>query len=267
MMPKNLLRNSLSLAMLLAGMASVNVQAQSQSQVNASSVANAAQGLCCDTNAQGKCVTPMPNRASPSRVSEAGRYSDLYKRMDKLDTGNCANAYHLNKTQAWLNLSRELYHEGDGSASVNAAYDEAEKIVQALEDGKAPSLDTAMIQDAAILRPDLWQIAADRKSTAALLGSAAREVAYCEVYLVRAGHAQTNLGGKARVEPLLGMAQDVCQAAKDKAPCAVPGVAAPVVQAPLPVAHPVVAVLEPVAVVPVVVTAPLPKRQAKQDRY
>lgn len=215
---KNLLLNKLSLTALLAGMVSINVHAQ----------ANANQGLCCDTNAQGKCVAPMPNRPSPSRVSEVGRYGELHKRMDKLDIGNCANAYHLNKIQAWLNLSRDFYHEGDGSASVNAAYDEAEKIIQALEDGKTASMDTAMIQDAAKLRPDLWQIAADRKSTSALLSSAAREVAYCEVYLVRAGQAQTNLGGKARVEPLIGMAQDICQAAKNKAPCAVAVVATPI---------------------------------------
>lgn len=225
MIPKNSTLNSLSLVVLLAGMISIDVQAQ----------ANANQGLCCDTNTQGKCVTPMPNRPSPSRVSEAGRYSELYKRMDKLDIGNCANAYHLNKTQAWLNLSRDFYHEGDGSASVDAAYNEAEKIIQTLEDGKTTSMDTAMIQNATKLRPDLWQIAADLKSTPALLSSAAREVAYCEVYLVRAGHAQTNLGGKARVEPLLRMAQDICQAAKDKAHCGVPVVIAPVVvPGPLP---------------------------------
>jgi hypothetical protein len=228
-------------------------------------------GLCCDTTAQGVCIQPMPARPSASRVGEQGRYGDLYKRMDKLDTGNCANAYYLHKTQAWLNLSRDLHHEGDGSTGVNAAYDEAEKIIKDLEAGKTPSSETAMIQDAAKVRPDLWQIATERKATPALLSSAAREVAYCEVYLVRAGHAQANLGGKARVEPLIGMAQDICQAAKDKAPCPVPVVVAP---APAPVAPPVVVVPPPVA--PVVVVAPVvtpapaapqPKRKVKQDRY
>jgi hypothetical protein len=262
MILKNLIRNRLSLIILLAGIASINVQAQT----NASNAANTAQGLCCDTNDQGKCVIPMPNRPSPSRVTEAGRYGDLYKRMDKLDTGNCANAYFLNKSQAWLNLSRDFYHEGDGSGSVNAAYNEAEKIIQALEERKTPSMDTAMIQDAAKLRPDLWQIAANRKSTPALLSSAAREVAYCEVYLVRAGYAQTNLGGNVRVEPLIQMAEDICQAAKDKAPCAVvPVVVAPIVVAPIQV--PVVVAPESVVITPVVVPALLPKRKAKQDRY
>ncbi len=196
------------------------------------------QPLCCDKTANGVCVQPMPARPSQSRVSEAGRYGDLYKRMDKLDTGNCANAYHLHKTQAWLNLSRDLHHEGDGTAAVDAAYDEAEKLIKALEHGKPPSLETVLILNAAKLRPDLWQIAADRKSTPALLSSAAREVAYCEVYLVRAGHAQSNLGAKARVEPLIGMAQDICHAAKDKSPC--PVVALPVapIIASVPVAPP-----------------------------
>ncbi len=224
-------------------------------------------GLCCDTTAQGVCMQPMPARPSPSRVSEQDRYGDLHKRMDKLDTGNCVNAYFLHKTQAWLNLSRDFYHEGDGSTAVNAAYDEAEKLIKALEEGKTPTTDTALIQNAAKLRPDLWQIAEDRKSKPALLSSAAREVAYCEVYLVRAGHAQTNLGGKARVTPLIGMAQDLCAAAKDKAPCPVPVVTPPpvVVQKP-----PVVVVAPPQPPVPVYIEvppAPQPKRIVKQDRY
>lgn len=219
------------------------------------------QGLCCDT-VQGKCVMPMPNRPSPSRVSEPGRYGGLQKRLDKLDTGNCANAYVLNKAQAWLNMSRDVMHEGDGSNVVNATYDESEKLIKALEEGKTPSLETELVAGADKLRTDLWQIAANIKATPALLSSAAREVAYCEVYLVRAGHAQAKLGGKARTEPLIGMAQEICQAAKDKAPCPVPAlvVVAPSVTPAVVVApQPTAAVIE---------APPLlaPKRAAKQDR-
>jgi hypothetical protein len=266
-------------AMLGLAAASMMQTASAQTAANSPNSPNSSYGLCCDKTATGQCIQPMPNRPSASRVSEAGRYGDLYKRMDKLDTGNCAHAYYLHKTQAWLNLSREFYHEGDGSASVNAAYDEAEKLIKALEEGKTPSADTALILDANKLRPDLWQIAYDRKTTAALLSSAAREVAYCEVYLVRAGHAQANLGGKARVEPLIGMAQDICQAAKDKAPCSVPvPVIAPpaAVPAPVPPPAPVVVapppppvVAAPVVVAPIITPpAPViaPKRPVKQDR-
>jgi hypothetical protein len=222
-----------------------------------------AQGLCCDT-VQGKCVMPMPNRPSPSRVSEPARYGDLQKRLDKLDTGNCANAYVLNKAQAWLNMSRDVMHEGDGANVVNATYDESEKLIKALEEGKTPSVETELVAGADKLRTDLWQIVADKKATPALLSSAAREVAYCEVYLVRAGHAQAKLGGKARTEPLIGMAQDICQAAKDKAPCPVP-VPSLVVVAPS-VTPAVVVAPQPTA--PVVEAPPLlaPKRAAKQDR-
>ncbi len=220
-----------------------------------------AQGLCCDT-VQGKCIVAMPNRPSPSRVSEASRYADLYKRMDKLDSGNCANAYYLNKSQAWLNLSRDLYHEGDGATAVNAAYDEAEKLIKDLEEGKAPSMETVMIQNADKVRPDLWAIASARKATPSLLSSAAREVAYCEVYLVRAGHAQANLGGKARLEPLVGMAQDICQAAKEKPLCPVVAPVAPVGTAPTPIKVTPAPVIAPTPEVIV----PQPKRIAKQDR-
>jgi hypothetical protein len=236
-----------------------------------------AQSLCCDKTAQGGCVTPMPARPSPTRGGDVGRYGEFHKRIDKLDTGNCANAYHLHKAQAWLNLSRDLHYEGDGSTATNAAYDEAEKLIKALEEGKTPSLDTAMIQNASKLRADLWDITTARKATPALLSSAAREVAYCEVALVRAGYAQANLGGNARVNPLLGMAQDICAAAKDKPTCPVPP-PAPVVQAPAPA--PVVVApppppqpAPPVVVAPTAIPAPMPaapapkpKRRVKQDR-
>lgn len=262
-----LIKWSVPLASLLLSMSSVSF-AQTAGQTKVVTTG----GLCCDTTAQGVCIQPMPARPSPSRVNESGRYGDLHARMDKLDTGNCANAYFLHKTQAWLNLSRDLYHEGDGATAVNAAYDEAEKLIKALEEGKTPSSETAMIQDAAKLRLDLWEIAAKRKSTPALLSSAASEVAYCEVYLVRAGHAHTNLGGKARVEPLIGMAQDICAAAKDKATCPVPVVAVPVMAPVIPQQPAAVAVAPaPVVQVPVPVVVPpaaavAPKRPIKQDR-
>lgn len=177
------------------------------------------ESLCCDKTASGVCVQPMPARPSLSRVNEASHYEAMNKRIDKLDTGNCANAYYLHKAQAWINFSRELYHEGYGELAVHAAYDEAEKLIKVLEEGKTPTTDTALIQNAIRLRLDLWDIATNRKSKPALLSSAAREVAYCEVYLVRAGHAQANLGGSARVAPLIGMAQDICVAAKGKVEC------------------------------------------------
>ena len=175
--------------------------------------------ICCNKEKNDAFLKFMPARPSASRVHEADRYEELTKRIDKLDTGNCVYAYHLHKAQAWLNFSRDLYHEGDGAAAVYAAYDEAEKLIKSLEEGKTPTNDTVMIQYAAKLRPDLWAIADNRKSSVATLSNAAREVAYCEVYLVRAGHAQTNLGGNARVDPLLAMAQDICVAIKDKPPC------------------------------------------------
>ena len=252
--------------MLLAPLLALSVCADALAQ------SSAAQNLCCDKTAAGMCIQPMPARPSVSRASEAGRYGDLYKRMDKLDTGNCANAYYLHKTQAWLNLSRDFYHEGDGATAVNAAYDEAEKLIKALEDGKIPSAETMMIQDAAKLRPDLWEIAAKRKATPSLLSSAAREVAYCEVYLVRAGHAQTNLGSKARVEPLIGMAQDICAAAQEKPACPVvvaPIVQVPIVPAPQAVVTPQIATPLPPVVVPALAiepTTPTLPRKPKQDR-
>lgn len=260
-----------NLATLVALLFSASASFAQTATSSTSAVTTNAQGLCCDT-VKGKCVVPMPNRPSPSRVSEPGRYGDLQKRLDKLDNGNCANAYVLNKAQAWLNMSRDVMHEGDGASVTNAAYDESEKLIKTLEEGKTPSLETELIAGADKLRPDLWDMAAARKANPALLSSAAREVAYCEVYLVRAGHAQAKLGGKARVEPLVGMAQDICHAAKDKPTCPVvapvqtaPAPVAPAVAAQVPTPAPAPAVVAPA---PVVVQQPLivPKRVKKQDR-
>jgi hypothetical protein len=182
-----------------------------------SGVVQADTGLCCDKSDSGKCIQTlmnMPARSMPSRVFEPKNYSELNDRLERLNTGNCANVYYLHKTQAWLNFSRDLYHEGASQTSVKAAFTEAEKIVKALEAGVTPSPDASMIQDAAKIRLDLWEIVANRKRELGLSSTAARDLAYCEIYLISAGHAQTNLGGIARVQPLISMAQDICHVVK-----------------------------------------------------
>lgn len=251
---KNALSNAIALTLVVLSAASYG-QNTSSTKV---------QDLCCDT-VKGKCVIPMPNRPSISRVTEPGRYGDLQKRLDNLDNGKCGNAYTLNKAQAWLNMSRDVMHEGNGATVVNASYEESEKLIKALEEGKAPSMDTALIAGADKLREDLWAIAADRKANNALLSSAAREVAYCEVSLVRAGHAQAKLGGKVRVEPLIGMAQDICHAAKDKPACALSPAPVVITQQPAPTPAPLPLA---VAVTPVPSVSPqvAPSRVLKQDR-
>jgi hypothetical protein len=178
--------------------------------------------------------TAMPNRPSASRVSQADRYEQLNVRMDRLRTQDCQKQYFLHKAQAWLNISREFYHEGDGAAAVDAAFGEALAIVESLEKGLLPSVETKLIQNADKVRPDLWVMASERKVNSGSSCCAIKETAYCEVALVRAGHAQANLGGIARTQPLIGMAQDLCTTAKE-AKCVVASV---VMQTPQAVSTP-----------------------------
>ena len=163
-----------------------------------------------------RAVAALPSRPAASRVGEPSRFADLRQRIEKIKASTCQREYALEKAQAWLDMSRELYHEIAGSVSADAAYSEAEQLVKALESGEVLKLDTVLIQRADKLRPDLWAIADAKKLTFSQACCAAKEVAYCEFQLVRAGHAQANLGGSALTQPLIQIAEDICSEAKTK---------------------------------------------------
>jgi OmpA-OmpF porin, OOP family len=204
-------------------------------------------------------VTMMPGTPSDgnARVSEPDYYNDLQVRINKLKTPpqTCLHQYHLAKSQAWLNFSRDQYHENAWQKSIQSTtFEESKRIVTALESKVDPGMDTPLVSDATKLRPDLWATADKLKLNFAKNGGsnyccANLDTAFCEVQLVWSGHALANLGGWKRANGHIRMAEDLCHEAEKKV-CA----------APAPVATPM-ALITPVAVVappPVVKPAPAP---------
>ena len=152
------------------------------------------------------------------RVTEPAQFVDLQARIAKLKTteAQCPRDYHVAKAQAWLNFSRDQYHERAWQKDIQTTtFNEARRIVDALEAGQDPGLDTPLVSDAQKLRPDLWAIA--QKIKAEIGGQqpgplccAQTETAFCEVQLVWSGHALANLGGWRRATPHVRMAEDLC---------------------------------------------------------
>ena len=148
------------------------------------------------------------------RVTEPSHFVDLQARMAKLRATDaaCPRDYHLAKAQAWLNFSRDQYHERAWQKDIQTTtFNEARRIVDALEAGQDPGMDTPLLSDAQKLRPDLWAIAQKIKAdVAGPLCCAQTETAFCEVQLVWSGHALANLGGWRRANPHVRMAEDLC---------------------------------------------------------
>lgn len=148
------------------------------------------------------------------RVTEPSRFVDLQARIAKLKSADaaCPRDYHVAKAQAWLNFSRDQYHERAWQKDIQTTtFNEARRIVDALEAGQDPGLDTPLLSDAQRLRPDLWAIAQKIKAEVpGPLCCAQTETAFCEVQLVWSGHALANLGGWRRANPHVRMAEDLC---------------------------------------------------------
>lgn len=79
------------------------------------------------------------------RVTEPSRFVDLQARIAKLKSADaaCPRDYHVAKAQAWLNFSRDQYHERAWQKDIQTTtFNEARRIVDALEAGQDPGLDT-----------------------------------------------------------------------------------------------------------------------------
>jgi OmpA-OmpF porin, OOP family len=162
----------------------------------------------------------QPGTPSPSRVAEPKTYTDLQKRIDALKQTplSCLEQYHLAKSQAWLNFSRDQYHENAWQKDIQTTTrGEATRLLDALEAKHDPGMETPLVSSAAKLRPDLWETAERiKKSQKTKLCCATLETAYCEVQLVWSGHALANLGGYKRANGHIRMAEDLCLEADKK---------------------------------------------------
>jgi OOP family OmpA-OmpF porin len=174
-----------------------------------------------------------PDEARP-RVAEPARYAEVQRRIDKLSAENrpCPVPYHLAKAQAWLNFSRDQFHERVWQGGIrDATFDQSRRIVELLEAGREPPMETPLVSQASPLREDLWRMAGQIKQQVPQhLCCAQKETAFCEVQLVWSGHIVKNVGGWRAAAPHIRQAEDLCQQAMEQR-CPAPPPLPPVVLA------------------------------------
>ena len=135
-----------------------------------------------------------------ARITEAAIENDiayidsLRQRLAMLNAaGLSIEGYQLCKAQAWIDMAFDEYTDNDRSEVVEASLQQAEMIINGLEQGTEISMATPVIATSKYLRDDLWASAEAAKSSASFACSAC-SVARLEVQLVWIGHETNELG-------------------------------------------------------------------------
>lgn len=203
-------------------------------------------------------LTSPKDRISDTAIqADHQSYEALQARIKGLnDRGRPLRNYHLSKAQCWLDVSLHEYTRNDRSAFPQAALTESEKLVQGMErSAGALPMDTPLVNDAARLRPDLWERATALKGHAGFR-CAQQKLACAEVELVHAGNEHNQQQWR-HAKPYVQTAEDLLGEARELAEaCAAPVAAT---AAPSVAAAPVTAVVSapsamasaPVAIAPV----------------
>lgn len=135
-------------------------------------------------------LRPEGERTSDAAIhADHGAYAGVQQRIHALNEGGRPlRDYHLSKAQCWLDVSFHEYTRNDRSDFTQAALDESVKLVVAMEAKAEPlPMDTPLVNDAARLRPDLWErFGALKQHTG--FRCAQQLVACGEVELVHAGN-------------------------------------------------------------------------------
>jgi len=171
----------------------------------------------CPAGAQ-TALTPPPQRISDASIAvDQQAYESLQSRIRGLnDRGRGLRDYHLAKAQCWLDVSFHEYTRNDRSAFPQAALAESEKLIDAMERGSAAlPMDTALVNDAARLRPDLWSRAGRLQSHAGWR-CAQPKAACAEVELVHAGNEHNQQQWR-HAKPYLQIAEDLVGEAQSMA--------------------------------------------------
>lgn len=141
-------------------------------------------------NAGAAALTADDARISDAAIDGDHRvYADMQARIKGLnDGGRPVRDYHLAKAQCWLDVSFHEYTRNDRGPFPEAALQESEKLIAAMEKGVKPlPMDTPLVGEAVMLRQDLWDAA---RALAAHAGfeCAQQKAACAEVELVHAGN-------------------------------------------------------------------------------
>jgi OOP family OmpA-OmpF porin len=198
-------------------------------------------------------LSPVADRIADSAIhADHQAYQALQGRIHQLnERGVPVRNYHLGKAQCWLDVSLHEYSRNDRSAFPQEAMTEAQKLIVGLEKkAQALPMDTALVNGAARLRPDLWA-RTEALKTHSGFACAAQQVACAEVELVHAGN-EFNQQQWRHAKPYVQIAEElVAQASQLAEACNPPAAPVPVavaVPAPPPVVPAPAVVMAPVAV-------------------
>lgn len=174
--------------------------------------------------AQPATLTPVGERITDAAIQQDHvAFERLQSRIERLNQGGRRLAdYHLAKAQCWLDAGFHETTRNDRSAFAQEALTESDKLVAAMESAATPlPLDTPWVNDAAKLRPDLWE-RIDALKRAAGFGCAAQVTACAEVELVHAGNEFKQQGWR-HARPYVQIAEDLlAQGTLQAAQCASP---------------------------------------------
>lgn len=197
-----------------------------------------------DPRATDRAPGAMPPFAEPARYTDDAQRSDhrvLQSAQDRLASLNqdgrvAQNSDAWAKSQCWLDMARQNYHENDRSGVIGEALDESVKLIDALEQGQTPAVGTPLIGRSVRLRDDLWA-RAERGRRGPGAACVAAQAACLEVQLVWMGHEYAE-GGWRHANPYIGMAEKMASRLEaDQAACATTATGAPAVA---PAAAPVI---------------------------
>lgn len=201
------------------------------------------------TSAHGQTLTPPEQRISDRAIqADYQSFEQVQARIKALnDKGRALRDYHLAKAQCWLDVAFHEYTRNDRSAFPQEALSESAALVDQMERGVASlPMDTRHVNNADVLRPDLWAAASTLRSHGGYQ-CVAGKVACAEVELVHAGNEHRQQGWR-HAKPYVQMAEDALAAAQAGAQACLPQPAAPVAAAAVVPPPPPVAVPAPAAV-------------------
>jgi outer membrane protein OmpA-like peptidoglycan-associated protein len=171
-------------------------------------------------------------------------YETLQGRIKGInDKGRPVRDYHLSKAQCWLDVSLHEYTRNDRSAFPQEAMTESEKLIDLMERAGSPKpldrpWDTALVNQAAKLRPDLWA-RADALKKHRGFACATQRTACSEVELVHAGN-EYNQQQCRHAKPYVQIAEDQLFEAERQAEACLPAPAPVVAVVPAPAPIPAV---------------------------
>ena len=145
-----------------------------------------------------------------------GVYRDTQERIKVLNDGGRRVAdYQLSKAQCWLDVSFHEYSRNDRGGFPQAALGESQRILTALENKQDAGWETALVNGAEKLRPDLWaRYDALKKHEG--FKCAAQQTACGEVELVHAG-SEIHDAGWRHAKPYVQIAEDLTGRAESAA--------------------------------------------------